>query len=99
MEENNYTREGLRKISPGIVDVFFRDLVKRGKEKTLFPFLSELENTVSQENKSFEDFIKGYASAMISAGCLNKDIGYMKTGAYLAYEIFRRQAESDSLDK
>ena len=90
-----YTSEGLPKISKAVVDVLFRDLNQRGRERTLDQILLRLVDSIKNENDQFDEFVHRFESDLI---CLGYDAETMKMGAYLAYELFRRQAESNSLE-
>ena len=94
MDDKKYTSEGLPKISKGVVDVFFRDLDRRGREGTLNQILKNLDDAIKNENDQFDEFVRRFESIIIRLGY---DSETMKMGAYLSYELLRRQAESNNL--
>jgi hypothetical protein len=94
MTEDRYTPEGLPKPSTYLVEVFFRDYFKRAKEGTATKFFEEIALRIKDTNPGLSSFFDKLFTGMDS-----KKAESYAMGAGCMYELLRRQAESDQLDR
>jgi len=93
------TKDGLPTVSTKTIEIFLRDVSKRGDEGTDShrKHIHDLVKELSKKNLKLMEFWVAY---MIVHKLEEKGIArdYM-SGAMATYELLRRQAESDKMEK
>ena len=92
-----YTKDGLMRLSPEVVPTLVRDFYQRTIEGNLVDMLTEVEQRAI-EDTGFRYFVDE-VNRIFTLGGREESIPDAAIGYFIAYELFRRQAESNKLKR
>jgi len=94
-----YTSEGMPLVNEAVLEVFLRNVDRTGLEGRTASFFSELSRDIQQKNPVFWKEIMQYKSDSENYSPNPRDHGLgVLAGAIIAYELLRRQAETNQLE-
>lgn len=95
-----YTPEGLPRVSDATLEVFLRDIQRQGSEGGQTLLLSGLAQKIPRENPVFWREINQYREDSKNYSPNPKDHGLgVLAGAIIGYELLRRQAEANQIER
>jgi len=92
MGERKYTEGGLPKITPELIQTFFRDYDQARKEKSQGNRNVEMVTTVVGDNDAMKDLLEGLYERLPTRAT------YVSFGVCLMYSLLLRQTESSRLE-
>lgn len=96
----DYTQDGLYVVSRRVIDVFFRDLSRLKEEGNWHRLRDEIIKRIHEENGALGDLVtKTFIPDNFKSETEEIKTNYLIVGFCTAYELFRRQAEANKLEK
>ena len=102
-EKQKYTEDGLPIVSGATAQVFLRDIVQRVVHEpgeNTRQWLNELVKNFSRENPNLAELVQNYFRIIKEpASILPRPDQLFYQGAFITYEVLRRQVEANKLEE
>jgi len=98
MPNSKYTQDRLYILSKEIIDTYLRDYFQRDREGNIKELIKEEITRIKTENREIVPLIDSVVTNMGSMG-MDREAGGFVKGVCIVYELFRRQAEANKLEK
>ncbi len=96
-EEQQHTQDELPLVSEEVIEVFLRDATRRNDEgsNVAQAYGAGLQSRLERDNPHLSEFLVRYANASLAG----ERGDYFIQGAVFAYELLRRQANTNVLQR